>query len=100
VKGPLRVRAASSALPARGLWPWAGRIGRLSGGGGARLRDRRRNEVAGLYVRLRRWLKPCHYADRLHYGFQARYDDYGVIPLTEYDGDPAVIVHAFDPLAH
>jgi hypothetical protein len=29
--------------------------------------------------------------------FHACDDDYGVIPSAEYDGDPAEIVHEFDP---
>jgi hypothetical protein len=27
-------------------------------------------------------------------------DGYGVMPSAEYDGDPAEIVHEFDPFAH
>ncbi|MGO9360438.1 MAG: hypothetical protein ACLP1D_22660 [Xanthobacteraceae bacterium] len=29
--------------------------------------------------------------------FQAGNGDYGVMPTDEYDGDPAAVVHEFDP---
>jgi hypothetical protein len=29
--------------------------------------------------------------------FQAGNGDYGVMPTDEYDGDPAFVVHEFDP---
>jgi hypothetical protein len=32
--------------------------------------------------------------------FHAGDHDYGVMPSEEYDGDPAEIVHEFDPFSH
>ena len=29
--------------------------------------------------------------------FRAGTDGYGVMPTTEYDGDPAAVLHEFDP---
>jgi hypothetical protein len=29
--------------------------------------------------------------------FQAGTGEYGVIPAAEYDGDPAAVIHEFDP---
>ena len=31
--------------------------------------------------------------------FQAGNGEFGVMPTTEYDGDPSAIVHEFDPFA-
>jgi hypothetical protein len=32
--------------------------------------------------------------------FHAGDDDYGVMPSGEFDGDPADIIHEFDPFPH
>ena len=73
--------------------------GRLSRGDGPRLKDGSRKCLKPLYTAyacgwsLATTLMTCVVV------FRAGDDDFGVMTTAEYDGDPEIVIHEFDPWA-